>query len=537
MSFDEIRNLTKGFVKGWKKGKLKEKLVETAEVLLGEKIKNSQLEEKIRQMDDEIKRLKGEKGKPKIKPASTNKELNPSPKRPHNKKQKNKNIEIDEVVELDVDKSELPGDAKRVGHREIVVQEMIIKRKNIKFIIKRYWSDELGRVIEKEIPAEFKGNQFGPQLRSFLIYQYYKCRTPQDKILQMISDWNIEMSAGTLCALLNNPIEGLQDDLSSARIAGIKRQNGVYIDDTGARIRGANGYTFGVSNEYFTQYTTGLEKNRWAAVGALLGGVQSYLIDEEAINFVANKLKRAIVTRKLSSLKGKLFKREEVEEKFKEVFDFEIRKDELDTVRTACAISALRANQNGPPIRFLVSDDGTNFNDLIKSHQLCWVHEIRKYKKLSIYHELQKDILNNVIKKWQSLYKKMKTFKLNPTSDGRKIIRNEFNKIILNKTGLSDIDELLQRTKNNQKRLLLFLRYPRLPLHSNMIETDLRERVIKRKISLQNRSWEGVRAWDLMLSLSSTCRKLGLSFWRYLEDRISQRESIPYLGKLVLSLP
>ena len=115
MSFDEIKNLTKGFVKGWKKGKLKEKLVETAEVLLGEKIKVSQLEEKIRQMDDEIKRLKGEKGKPKIKPASTNKELNPGPKKPHNKKQKNKNIEVDETVELDVDKSELPKDAKKIG--------------------------------------------------------------------------------------------------------------------------------------------------------------------------------------------------------------------------------------------------------------------------------------------------------------------------------------------------------------------------------------------------------------------------------------
>jgi hypothetical protein len=59
--------------------------------------------------------------------------------------------------------------------------------------------------------------------------------------------------------------------------------------------------------------------------------------------------------------------------------------------------------------------------------------------------------------------------------------------------------------------------------------------VIKRKISLQNRSIQGGQAWDLMLSLASTCRKLDLSFWRYLEDRISGRESIPYLGKLVTS--
>lgn len=69
-----------------------------------------------------------------------------------------------------------------------------------------------------------------------------------------------------------------------------------------------------------------------------------------------------------------------------------------------------------------------------------------------------------------------------------------------------------------------------------MIEIDLRERVIKRNISLQNRSLEGVKAWDLMLSLVSTCRKIQLSFWRYLEDRISKREAIPYLGKVLSSL-
>jgi hypothetical protein len=98
------------------------------------------------------------------------------------------------------------------------------------------------------------------------------------------------------------------------------------------------------------------------------------------------------------------------------------------------------------------------------------------------------------------------------------------------------LDELLLRTKANKNRLLLFLKYPQLPLHNNRAEIDIRERVIKRKISLQNRSLKGMKAWDLMLSLASTCRKLELSFWKYLEDRISMRESIPYLGKVVNSL-
>lgn len=53
------------------------------------------------------------------------------------------------------------------------------------------------------------------------------------------------------------------------------------------------------------------------------------------------------------------------------------KKKKKDIIRTACVISVLRNGDNGPPIRFLVSDDGTNFIDLIKNHQLCWGHEIR----------------------------------------------------------------------------------------------------------------------------------------------------------------
>ncbi len=77
---------------------------------------------------------------------------------------------------------------------------------------------------------------------------------------------------------------------------------------------------------------------------------------------------------------------------------------------------------------------------------------------------------------------------------------------------------------------------PNLHINFDSTKHDVRERVIKRKISLQNRSIAGVRAWDLMLWLVSTCRKLNVSFWNYIEDQISQKETIPYLGKIVNSL-
>ena len=45
-------------------------------------------------------------------------------------------------------------------------------------------------------------------------------------------------------------------------------------------------------------------------------------------------------------------------------------------------------------------------------------------------------------------------------------------------------------------------------------QQPIREKVIKQKISLFNQSWEGVRAWDLMLSLAGTCKKNGVSFFQ-----------------------
>ena len=79
MAIDELFRLTTGFIKGWKKGKLKEKLKETAELAIDQKIKIAELEEKARQQIDEIRRLKGEKAKPKIKPV-TSKDLEPEQK-------------------------------------------------------------------------------------------------------------------------------------------------------------------------------------------------------------------------------------------------------------------------------------------------------------------------------------------------------------------------------------------------------------------------------------------------------------------------
>jgi hypothetical protein len=78
------------------------------------------------------------------------------------------------------------------------------------------------------------------------------------------------------------------------------------------------------------------------------------------------------------------------------------------------------------------------------------------------------------------------------------------------------------------------LEYPNVPLHNNLAEIAVREGVIKRKISYGTRSELGKLAWENMLSIIDTCRKLEVSFYRYLYDIFSNSYSMPRLSDLIL---
>ncbi|OFZ27910.1 MAG: hypothetical protein A2381_07915 [Bdellovibrionales bacterium RIFOXYB1_FULL_37_110] len=73
-----------------------------------------------------------------------------------------------------------------------------------------------------------------------------------------------------------------------------------------------------------------------------------------------------------------------------------------------------------------------------------------------------------------------------------------------------------------------------MPLENNESERDLRGKVIKRKISLFDRTWVGVWARDLYISLQQTCRKNGVRFYQYLLDRVCGYGQISKLSEIIL---
>ena len=100
-------------------------------------------------------------------------------------------------------------------------------------------------------------------------------------------------------------------------------------------------------------------------------------------------------------------------------------------------------------------------------------------------------------------------------------------------TGYQQLDERKRLTAAKISKLLLVLEHPELPLHNNPAELGARTMVQRRNISYATQTLEGTKAWDIFMSLVATTRKLGISFFEFMRDRISQLGNIPSLAILI----
>ena len=108
-----------------------------------------------------------------------------------------------------------------------------------------------------------------------------------------------------------------------------------------------------------------------------------------------------------------------------------------------------------------------------------------------------------------------------------------FDTIFNQKTSYETLNQLLKRINRNKQELLVVLQRPEIPLHTNGSETDIRDYVKKKKVSGGTRSDDGRRCRDTFASLKKTCRKLKISFWEFLNDRILDVNSIPPRAEIV----
>jgi hypothetical protein len=116
------------------------------------------------------------------------------------------------------------------------------------------------------------------------------------------------------------------------------------------------------------------------------------------------------------------------------------------------------------------------------------------------------------------LYKELKFYKLSPDKEHAVKLSAEFDNIFGATTRYEVLNQCLKRLAKLKDKLLLVLKRPEVPLHTNDSEGDVRDYVKKRKVSGGTRSDLGRQCRDTFISLKKTCRKLGVSFWKYLYD-------------------
>ncbi len=177
------------------------------------------------------------------------------------------------------------------------------------------------------------------------------------------------------------------------------------------------------------------------------------------------------------------------------------------------------------------SDGARQFNLFV--HSLCWKHAERPLVKLKCYNPVQEQSWNQKMTAFWQLYQELKKYKEHPNEQQAQELSNQFDVMCEPVAYFSGLNKVLAAIKSKKKELLVVLHRPQTSLHNNDSERDIREYAKRRKISAGTRSENGRKARDTFLSLKKTCRKLGISFWEYLTDRLQNLNHIPPLSLIM----
>ncbi len=184
------------------------------------------------------------------------------------------------------------------------------------------------------------------------------------------------------------------------------------------------------------------------------------------------------------------------------------------------------------PDLVVLSDDAGQFDFLL--HALCWIHAERAINKPIGFNDEQRKALWSIRTQIWGFYRELKVYRDRPDTLTREKLEKRFDEIFSARTCYARLNQALARIRENKPELLLVLERPDIPLHNNTSETDIREYVKKPLISGSTRSDPGRRCRDTFASLKKTCRKLGVGFWAFLNDRLSGANSILPLAQLII---
>ena len=489
---------------------------------------------------DENNRLKGEQGKPKIKANkpkppqidhSSEKERR-KPK-PHKKRRKKATIQVHREQTLEVDKATLPADAEFKGYEDVVVQDVVFRADNVCFRKEKYWATSTAQTYLAELPRGYEG-QFGPGVKALTLTLYFGGGMSEPKIRELYENVGVQISAGALSNLLIKDQGAFHTEKDAVYEAGLRSSPWQHTDNTSTRVNGQNQQCHIVCNPLYTIYCTTPRKDRLSVLDVLRNGrPRIFRLNDEALGYLdAVPLSKAA----RHTLRIWRSERDLDETAFLNRLDTQFpnkRAQQRQSILGAAAVAAYHAEVGVPIVRLLVCDDAPQFNWLTEEMGLCWIHEGRHYKKLTPVVSHHRELLDDFLKQFWDFYDRLLTYRQHPNPEDCVRLEAEFDRLFATRTEYDALDARIAATREKKASLLMVLRHPEIPLHNNPAELEARQRVRKRDVSFGPRTQDGVEAWDTFMSLAATTRKLGISFYEYVHDRISKVNLIPSLADLI----
>lgn len=493
----------------------------------------------IQRLRDENNRLKGEQGKPTIKPNKPPDSPKHSSERERHKPQEWKKsskvdrIQIDREQVVPIDPAVLPSDAEFKGHEAVIVQDLILRTDNVRFLKEKYYSAAQGQTYLAELPKGYTG-EFGPGVKSAVLVWYYGMNTSEPKIREFLQHVGLQISEGQLSNLLIQKQAAFHQEKDALYAAGLRSSPYQQIDDTATRVDGVNQHCHVICNPLYTVYVTLKKKDRLAVLDVLRNDApRMYRLNAQTYAWLEPFRLPASLVAQLHTLP---------QEQDLEATEFERHLDEQvpqlgssqrKHILEAAAVAAYHQQTTWPVVDTLVCDDAGQFKGLTEHLGLCWVHDGRHYKKLEPAVAAHRQQLDTFLGQYWAFYDRLLDYPTQPSGERAAQLSQAFDELFSTVTGYTALDERIAKTKAKQAELLLVLEHPEIPLHNNLSELAARLRVRKRDVSYGPRTSAGKKAWDTFMTIAATTKKLGVSFYQYIYDRVSGELEMPSLADLI----
>ena len=445
-----------------------------------------------------------------------------------------KDLPIHETIECPVDPATLPSDAVRLDDEIVIVQDIEIKPKNTKFQREVFYSAAKQQYYRGPLPAGCDHGDFSANLRSLILSLKYCGNMSEPKIGEFLENFDVQVSAGSFSRILTNTASEFEQEYQDVLVAGLTSTSYQQTDDTSARVNGQFWHTHILCNPFYTLYSTRRHKDRLDVLRVLQNTDElQFRFGQETLELLRTEF---TIPQKwqtaMAALGEVVFTSVELKTQLDDWFGE--RNQQLRTaIEQASAIVYYRHQDVVPVVQTLVCDDAGQFKLLTDRLALCWIHEGRHYEKLSPVVSRHEKVLDQFLERFWKYYASLQDYRAGPTTELAEQLRKEFDDLFATRTGYSALDERIKKTEAKQHELLTVLLDPTVPLHNNASELGARVSARRRDVSLHSRSERGARAMDIFTTIVQTSKKLGVSAFAYLRDRLSGALHLPSLAEAI----